>query len=101
MRRVSTSMALAVLLHGAMLIINAVLARVAARTPETRTAFILCSSQKTLPAAILIWKSYFGTLPLGPLIAVTHHMLQLVVDSVAAPGFKRLPLVRNATTNKK
>ncbi len=86
---------LVVALHAVMLIVNGVVARVAIRSPESRTAFIICSSQKTLPAAILVWKSYFPALPLGPLVAVAYHMLQLVVDSLMAPDFLRLPLVRN------
>jgi sodium/bile acid cotransporter 7 len=86
---------LAVLLHLAMLVVNALTAMVAARSADQRTAFVLCSSQKTLPAAILIWKSYFPALPLGPIVAVAYHLTQLVADSILAPGFKRLLLIRN------
>lgn len=87
-------------LHGLMLLLNALISRVAVREPGRRTAFVLCSSQKTLPAAILIWQSYFPALPLGPLVAVTHHMLQLVTDSLLAPDFLRLPLIRNRSRSK-
>ncbi len=86
---------LVIALHAAMLIFSAIVSRITTRSPEMRVAFVLCSSQKTLPAAILIWKSYFSSLPIGPLVAVAYHMLQLVVDSMLAPGFLRLPLVRN------
>jgi len=89
-------LALAVALHAAMLLVVAAAARVATRLPEQRAALVLCSSQKTLPAAILVWKSHFAALPIGPLVAVAYHMLQLVVDSLLAPGLLRLPLVRNA-----
>lgn len=81
-------------LHFALLVINAVVSRLAVKTPEGRTAFVLCSSQKTLPAAMIIWKGYFPGLPLGPIVAVSYHLTQLVVDSILAPGFKRLPIVR-------
>ena len=86
-------------LHGIMLAVNALVARVATRDPGSRAAFVLTSSQKTLPAAILVWKSCFPTLPLGPVAAVMHHVLQLVVDSVLAPRFLGLPLVRNRATH--
>jgi sodium/bile acid cotransporter 7 len=85
---------LAAALHLAMLVLSALIARVATRNPGSRVAFVLCSSQKTLPVAIMIWKGYFPLLAIGPLVAVAHHMLQLVVDSVMAPGFIKLPLIR-------
>ena len=87
--------ALVAALHLALLLINAALARLAASGPDERTAFVLCSSQKTLPAAILVWKSHFAALPIGPLVAVAYHLLQLVVDSLLAPGWKKLPLMRD------
>jgi len=87
-------LALAAALHLTMLVLSALIARVATRNPGSRTAFVLCSSQKTLPVAIMIWKSHFPLLAIGPLVAVAHHMLQLVVDSVMAPGFLKLPLIR-------
>ena len=88
-------LALAATLHASLLLINALVARIASRRAEERAAFVLCSSQKTLPAAILVWKSHFASLAAGPLVAVAYHMLQLVVDSLLAPGFRRLPLVRD------
>ncbi len=92
--------ALVIVLHATMLIFNAIVSRIATRSPETRVAFVMCSSQKTLPAAILIWKSYFASIPIGPLVAVAYHMLQLVVDSILAPGFLRLPIVANRAKHR-
>lgn len=92
--------ALAAGLHAFMLLFNGLLARISTADPASRAAFVLCSSQKTLPAAILIWKSYFSTIPLGPLVAVTYHMLQLVADSLLAPDLLRLPLVRNRSRSQ-
>jgi len=89
-------LALVVSFHLLLLVVNALIARVVSRNPGQRTAFVLCSSQKTLPAAILIWQSYFPTLPLGPVIAVTYHLTQLIVDSVLAPGFQKLPLIKGS-----
>ncbi len=88
--------AMVVALHFTLLLMNAVISRLTMRTAGERTAYILCASQKTLPAAILIWKSYFPGLPLGPIVAVAYHLVQLVVDSVLAPGFKRLPIIKDS-----
>jgi predicted Na+-dependent transporter len=93
--------ALVVSFHLGLMIINAIVSKLLTKNPGQRTAFVLCASQKTLPAAILIWKSYFPTLPLGPIVAVTYHLTQLVVDSVIAPVFMRLPIIRNYNTNIK
>jgi hypothetical protein len=82
-------------------VVTAAAARLATRDPGRRTAFVLCSSQKTLPAALLIWNSHFPSLVLGPLVAVAHHVLQLVADSLLAPDFLRLPLVRNRARSSK
>lgn len=86
--------ALAVSLHLFLLLANALVARVSGRDPGVRTAFVLCSSQKTLPVALLIWQSYFPSLPLGPVVAVAYHLTQLLLDSILAPGFRALPLIR-------
>jgi len=86
---------LVVALHAALLLFNALVARLVARDPGARAAFVLTSSQKTLPVGILIWQGHFPALPLGPLVAVAYHLLQLVVDSVAAPGLLKLPLIRS------
>ncbi|HUT76941.1 MAG TPA: bile acid:sodium symporter [Polyangia bacterium] len=87
-------LALAAALHLLLLLANALIARSVTPSVGARTAFVLCSSQKTLPAAILVWKSHFPQLAAGPLVAVAYHMLQLVADSILAPGFRRLPLIR-------
>jgi sodium/bile acid cotransporter 7 len=85
---------LAAALHAAMLLLSALIARVATRNPGSRAAFVFCSAQKTLPVAIMIWKGHFPLLALGPLVAVAHHLLQLIADSLIAPGFLKLPLIR-------
>jgi sodium/bile acid cotransporter 7 len=86
---------LVLLFHPLMLVANALIARFATNDPGSRAAFVLCSSQKTLPAAILIWTGYFPALPLGPVVAVAYHVLQLIADSMLAPGFSKLPLIRD------
>lgn len=80
-------------LHGLLLLSSAILSRLATSSPGSRVAFTLCSSQKTLPAAMLLWKSHFPALPLGPVVPVAYHMLQLVIDSLLAPFLMRLPLI--------
>jgi sodium/bile acid cotransporter 7 len=87
-------LAFAAALHLLLLLASALIARVASSRAEARAAFVLCSSQKTLPAAILVWKSHFAELAAGPLVAVAYHLLQLVADSILAPGIRRLPLIR-------
>jgi len=85
---------LVILFHAALLLVNAIIGRILTPLPGSRVAFILCSSQKTLPIAILLWKSYFPALPLGPLVAAAYHIVQLTTDSILAPGALKLPLVR-------
>lgn len=80
-------------MHLVLLLSNAIVARLLSRRTEERVAFTLCSSQKTLPAAMLLWKGHFPGLPLGPIVAVAYHMLQLVVDSLLAASFSKLPLI--------
>ena len=84
----------AITFHLALICGNGILGRLFMRTSPERTAFVLCSSQKTLPTAMLIWQNYLPNLPLGPLVAVSYHLAQLVLDSILAPGFKSLPLIR-------
>jgi sodium/bile acid cotransporter 7 len=88
-------------LHGLLLFSSAILSRLATSSPGSRVAFVLCSSQKTLPAAMLLWKSHFPALPLGPVVAVAYHMLQLVIDSLLAPSLMRLPLIAAARSGAK
>jgi sodium/bile acid cotransporter 7 len=86
-------LALVASLHLFLLFCSAVASRVMCRCAPERVAFTLCSAQKTLPAAMLLWKSHFPLLPLGPVVAVAYHMLQLVVDSLLAASFTRLPFI--------
>ncbi len=93
---VLTVLGFAVVFHLVQLLLSALAARVATADPKKRVAIVMCSAQKTLPAAILIWKSQFLALPLGPLVAVGYHLVQLVLDSVLAPGLLARPLVRSS-----
>lgn len=90
----------AAVLHLAQLFLSMLAARLSVSDPKKRVALVLCASQKTLPAAILIWKSQFWALPLGPIIAVGYHLFQLVLDSVMAPGLLKISLVRGPQKKK-
>lgn len=83
--------------HITLVLFNAAVFSRVSEDSKHRTAFVLCSAQKTLPAGILIWKSHFPALPLGPMVIVCYHITQLVVDSALAPSFTKLPLIRNTS----
>jgi sodium/bile acid cotransporter 7 len=88
---------MAFVFHITLVLFNAAVFSRVSEDSMHRTAFVLCSAQKTLPAGILIWKSYFPALPLGPMVIVCYHIIQLVVDSALAPSFTKLPLIRNTS----
>lgn len=92
---------MAAVLHTTLLIFNALIFNMASESPDRRAALVLSSSQKTLPAGILIWKSQLSALPLGPLVVVSYHLVQLVLDSTLAPSLTGLPLIRSARPHVK
>jgi len=54
-------------------------------TPESRTAVVICGSQKTLPNGIYLWDTFFPANPHGALALVCYHVFQLVADSLLLP----------------
>jgi len=52
---------------------------------ESRTAVVICGSQKTLPNGIYLWSTFFPANPHGALALVCYHVFQLVVDSLLLP----------------
>ncbi len=50
--------------------------------PQSRTAVILCGSQKTLPNGIYIWTKFFAANPYGALPLALYHVVQLLVDTL-------------------
>ena len=57
-------------------------ARLLALEPGSRTAVILCGSQKTLPNGIDIWTRFFSQNPYGALPLALYHVVQLLIDTL-------------------
>ena len=57
-------------------------ARLLALEPGSRTAVILCGSQKTLPNGIDIWTRFFSQNPYGALPLALYHVVQLIIDTL-------------------
>jgi solute carrier family 10 (sodium/bile acid cotransporter), member 7 len=72
---------LIVILHIMMLILASLYARMFKLNRENRTAMLFCSSQKTLPASLMIWSNYFPGYVYAPIIMVAYHIIQLLIDS--------------------
>ena len=68
-------------LHATMLFITTLYLKITKTKQYSKAAVLLTSTQKTLPAGLLVWESYFPTYALAPLVLVLHHMAQLVIDS--------------------
>tara|TARA_B100001105_G_scaffold188102_1_gene152537 strand:+ start:876 stop:1874 length:999 start_codon:yes stop_codon:yes gene_type:complete len=84
-------------LHLALLLWTWLSSRLLGLTAESRTAVILCGSQKTLPNGIDIWTRFFGQNPYGALPLALYHVVQLLVDTLL---LKRLEASNNAVTGQ-
>jgi len=84
-RLILAFVATAASLHFALLFWNGQASTWLRLTPESRTAVILCGSQKTLPNGIYLWDTFFPSNPHGALALVCYHVFQLVVDSLLLP----------------
>ncbi len=71
-----------IVVHGIMLTSAAIFSRVTGADRESRTAILFCSSQKTLPAGLMIWSTYFAQFSLAPIVIVSYHVVQLFIDSI-------------------
>ena len=69
-------------LHIIMLLISSLYIKIAKVKQESKAAVLFTSTQKTLPASLLIWDSYFSAYALAPILLVLHHMTQLIIDSI-------------------
>jgi len=85
---ISSNLSLAILiillvasLHIIMLLISTLYLKISKTKAESRSAVMFASTQKTLPAALLIWESYFAVYTLAPLMLVLNHVVQLIIDS--------------------
>ena len=76
--------AAAFFLHIVMLGITYSLSRILKASRGESIALVLCGSQKTLPAGIYIWSTYFAHVATGCVAIVAYHIVQMIVDSVLA-----------------
>ncbi|MGH7897179.1 MAG: bile acid:sodium symporter, partial [Candidatus Binatia bacterium] len=60
-------------------------------SPASRTAVVICGSQKTLPNGIYLWDKFFPSNPHGALALVCFHVFQLVFDSLLVSRLKSEP----------
>ena len=84
-RTIAAFVATAAVLHLVMLAWNAKASTWLSLAPRSRTAVVLCGSQKTLPNGIYLWDTFFRANPHGALALVCYHVFQLVVDSLLLP----------------
>lgn len=71
-------------LHCIMLVLAYLYIRIAKVKQKSKSAVLFTASQKTLPASLLIWQTYFGAYLLAPIVLVLHHIVQLTIDSFVA-----------------
>ncbi len=69
-------------LHIALLVWTWLSSRALGMPPQSRTAVILCGSQKTLPNGIYIWTRFFAANPYGALPLALYHVVQLLIDTL-------------------
>jgi len=74
----------AFLLHVLMLSATFSLGRLLGSNRGERIALTLCGSQKTLPAGIYIWSTYFSEVAIGSVGVVAYHVVQMILDSILA-----------------
>lgn len=75
-------LAVAILLHGALLVWTRSLSKLLRLPEQARIAVILSGSQKTLPNGLYLWRGFFATNPYCPVALVLYHLCQLVVDTL-------------------
>ncbi len=76
-------------LHIIMLLISMLYLKLTKAGKESKAAVLFTSTQKTLPASLLIWESYFPSYLLAPLVLVLHHITQLLIDSFVVSRLTR------------
>lgn len=87
-------------LHGMMLLISSLYIKIAKVRKENRSAVLFTSTQKTLPASLLIWDNYFPGFALAPIVLVLHHVVQLIMDSAVVSWLGRGQMQANDQPEK-
>jgi sodium/bile acid cotransporter 7 len=70
------------IIHIIMIAASVLYARIVKLDKDNRIAVMFCSSQKTLPASLLVWSTFFPGYALAPIVIVGYHVMQLLIDSV-------------------
>lgn len=78
-------------LHIIMLGASALFAKAVKLDRDSLPAVMFCSSQKTLPASLLVWSNFFPAFTLAPIVIVGYHVMQLFIDSVVINILARKP----------
>jgi solute carrier family 10 (sodium/bile acid cotransporter), member 7 len=81
-------LAVAAVIHGALLAFTWAGSTLLGLRPPARVAVVLSGSQKTLPNGIYLWDRFFSGNPHGALALVVLHVLQLVVDALIVPWLR-------------
>ncbi|MDW7657001.1 MAG: bile acid:sodium symporter [Bacillota bacterium] len=73
-----------VLLHTIMLAIAFAYSRLMKLPAGNVSSVLFCSSEKTMTTSILIWGNYFSQYAIVPIVIVSYHLVQIIMDSVVA-----------------
>jgi solute carrier family 10 (sodium/bile acid cotransporter), member 7 len=84
-------------LHVLILLINYAISRIIKLDRPSTAAFTIHTSQKTLTISYVVWAGYFSTaFPLGMVPGIAYHLVQMVMDTFVAQGFKNAAQKRAA-----
>lgn len=79
----------ATLVHVVIVIIPIVYARFTGIEQKSKIALVFCSSQKTLPASLLVWGNYFPEFSSAPIYIVVYHIIAILIDSFLADRYSQ------------
>ncbi len=82
---------LAVLFHGIMLSIAALISRALHLPAEFKKSVLFMGSQKTLPLTLMVQVSTFPAYPLALVVCVLHHLAQLFIDGYLVGRLQSAP----------
>ncbi len=79
----------ALVLHVVILLVCYAYARLVKTRQENLAPLLFCSSEKTMTTSTMIWGTYFPQYLIAPIVIVTYHLIQIVVDSILAGSMSR------------
>ncbi|ANG64132.1 bile acid:sodium symporter [Marinobacterium aestuarii] len=80
---------LAFVLHGLLLLLSMLAARLLSLQAAERSALMLTASQKTLPVAVSVLVGLGSSTGVAVISCILFHLLQLLFDSLLAPRLRR------------